>query len=66
MVKYTYVEPRRDVDDDMPSKLRNVRFGAHRSEIYQVIQKQKSTLHISQAERSIVEITTTVFERNKF
>ena len=35
-------------------------------EIYQVIQKLKSTLHMSQAERSIVEIVNTVFGRKKF
>ena len=42
------------MDDDMPSKYRNVRFGERqvRPEIYQVIQKLKSTLHMSQAEGS--------------
>ena len=70
MVKYTYVEARRDVDDEMSSKYRNVRLGERqvRPEIYQVIQKQKSTHHMSQAqaEGSIVEIANTVFGRNKF
>ena len=56
------------MDDDMPSKYRNVRLGERqvRPEIYQVIQKLKSTLHMSQAERSIVETANTVFGRNKF
>ena len=70
MVKYMYVEARRHVDDDMPSKYRNVRLGERqvRPEIYQVIQKLKSTLHMSQAqaEESIVKIANTVFGRNKF
>ena len=70
MVKYKYVEARKHVDDDMPSKYRNVRLGERqvRPEIYQVIQKLKSTLHMSQAqaEGSIVEIANTVFGRNKF
>ena len=52
MVKYTYVKARRDVDDDMSSKYRNVRLGERqvRSEIYKVIRKPKSTLHMSQAQ----------------
>ena len=68
MVKYTYVEARRHVDDGMPSKCRKVRHGKRQvcPEIYQVIQKLKSTLHISQAqaEGSIVEIANTVLGRN--
>ena len=70
MVNYTYVEAKRQVDDDMPSKYRNIRLGERqvRPEIYQVIQKLKSTLHMSQAqaEGSIVEIANTIFGRNKF
>ena len=56
------------MDDDMPSKYRNVRFGEGkvRPEIYQVIQKLKSTLYMSQAEGSIVEIANNVFCRNNF
>ena len=58
------------MDDDMPSKYRNVRFGERqvRPEIYQVIQKLKSTLHMSQAqaEESIVKIANTPFSRNIF
>ena len=69
MVKYTYVEARSYVDD-MPSKYRNVWLGERQvsPEIYQVIQKLKSTLHMSQAqaEESIVKIANTVFGRNKF
>ena len=69
MVKYNYVEARRHVDDDMLSKYRKVRFGERqvRQEIYPVIQKLKSTFHMSQAqaEGSIVEIANTVFGRNK-
>ena len=54
--------------DDMPLKYRNVRLREQKVclEIYKVIQKLKSTLHMSQAERSIVEIANTVFGRNKF
>ena len=60
----------RKLNNIMPLKYRNVRRGEQkvRPEIYQVIQKFKSTLHMSQAqaEGSIVEIDNTVSGRNKF
>ena len=69
-VKYTYIAADTHPNDDMPFQYRNVRLGERRvrPEIYQAIQKLKSTLHMSQAqaEGSIVEIANTVFGRNKF
>ena len=55
----------RHLNDDMPLKYRNARLG-ERKEINQVIQKLKSTLHMSQAGELIVEIASNVFDRNEF